>query len=350
MVWNASTSWNYVRLYVPDMSAWATTKAKTMGAMFKNCVNINELDLSKFDMRNVENVSRMFQNCYGLQRIVCGEHTFSTGKVKDFSYMFDNCGLQSLGAYSSNNEYRPWNEDWTILSKMDFSSAGNMEAMLRNTRLSNKICHVSDNSGFDAFWSDFAQHDSWEEYWTARGLSLRINAPKVENIAQMLAGCSVDGIYLEMDTSNITNMHRLFEHCSATCIRLKGFDTQRSIARWLSWQTKETGIAHMFQGCRSLRFLILDSQEFTFKLEHKDSYNTYTEDIFADLPAECRVLVPKALLSTYRAAPIWKEHMERIEAMEDYEFTWSCDMFVLRRRPTAREYVRMQDTVTFRKV
>lgn len=352
MVWNASTSWNYVRLYVPDMSAWATTKAKTMGAMFKNCVNINELDLSKFDMRNVENASRMFQHCYGLQRIVCGEHTFSTGKVKDFSYMFDGCGLQSLGAYSSNNEYRPWKEDWTVLSKMDFSSAENMEAMLRNTRLSNEICCVRDDYRFDAFWPDFAHREWWkgEKCWIARGLSLRINAPKVENITQMLAECSVDGIYLEMDTSNITDMTRLFEHCSATCIRLKGFDTQRSIARWMSWQTKETGIAHIFQGCRSLRFLILDSQEFTFKLEHKDSYYTYKEDIFADLPAECRVLVPKALLPTYRAAPVWKEYAERIEAMEDYEFTGSSGMFVLRRRPTAEEHVWIQDEVTFRKV
>ena len=327
---------------------WATTKAKTMGSMFKNCVNISELDLSKFDMRNVENASRMFQNCYGLQRIACGENTFSTSKVKDFSYMFDGCGLQSLGVYDSNS----WKEDWTILSKLDFSSAENMEAMLRNTRLSNEICRVPNDYRFDAFWSDFAQHvlEGNENYWIARSLSLRINAPKVGNIAQMLAGCSVDGIYLEMDTSNVTNMPRLFEHCSATCIRLKGFDTQRSIARWMSWQTKETGIAHMFQGCRSLRFLILDSQEFTFKLEHKDSYYTYTEDIFADLPAECRVLVPKALLPTYRAAPVWKDYADRIEAMEDYEFTGSSSMFVLRRRPTAEEHFQMQDTVTFRKV
>ena len=106
----------------------------------------------------------------------------------------------------------------------------------------------------------------------------------------------------------------------------------------------------MFQGCRSLRFLILDSQEFTFKLEHKDSYNTYTEDIFADLPAECRILVPKALLPTYRAAPVWKEYAERIEAMEDYYFVGAFSMFVRRRKPTEEEHFRMQDTVTFRKV
>ena len=124
-------------------------------------------------------------------------------------------------------------------------------------------------------------------------------------------------------------MRRLFEHCSATCIHLKGFDTQRSIAYRIPWSTIGTGIAYMFHGCRSLRFLILDSQEFTFKLEHKDSYYTYTEDIFADLPAECRVLVPKALIPTYRAAPIWKEHADRIEAMEDYEFTGSSGIDVM---------------------
>ena len=343
---DSSTSWKEVRIYNPNTSAWATPKAKNMGEMFKDCLALKELDLSKFDMRNVESMRGMFQNCGNLSKIICGEHTFSTGKVKDFSYMFDDCGLQSFGTYEGNK----WTEDRAALSKMDFSSAENMEGMLRNTLLSNEICYVDNNSPFGAFWSDFAQYIPWEKRWAARGLSLRINAPKVGNIAQMLAGCSVDGIYLEMDTSNVTNMPRLFEHCSATCIRLKGFDTQRSIARWMSWQTKETGIAHMFQGCRSLRFLILDSQEFTFKLEHKDSSYTYTEDIFADLPAECHVLVPKALLPTYRAAPVWKDYAERIDAMEDYEFAWGNDMFVQRRKPTATEYVRMQDTVSFRKV
>lgn len=350
IVQNESTSWNPVRVYVPDMSAWVTTKAKNLGRMFKNCVNINELDLSKFDMRNAESAQGMFQNCYSLQRIICGEHTFSTGKVKDFSYMFDGCGLQSFGAYDPNKTYPSWEADWTVLSKMDFSSAENMEAMLRNTCLHNEICRVYADSWFDAFWSDFAQHNSGEKYWTARSLSLRINAPKVQSISRMLEGCSVDGVYLEMDTSKVTDMRRLFADCSATCIRLKGFDTQSSITRWISWQPKETGIAHIFQGCRSLRFLMLDSQEFTCKLEHKDSYNAYREDIWDDLPAECRVLVPKALLPTYRAAPVWKDYAERIEALEDYEFRGGYGMFVLRRKPTAVERTRIEDTVTFRKV
>lgn len=339
-------SWsNEIITNMPRLDTWVTTKAKNMGGMFRNCVGLQELDLSKFDLRNVENTRRMFQNCGSLFKIICGENTFSTGKVKDFSYMFDDCALQSLGVYDSNS----WKEDWTILSKMDFSSAENMGAMLRNTRLSNEVCSMGLDSRFDAFWLDFAQHDPWKKSWTARGLSLRINAPKVKNIAQMLEGCMVDGIYLEMDTSKVIDMRRLFAECYATCIRLKGFDTRNSIKNIVNWYIAEVGITHIFQGCRSLRFLILDSQEFTFKLEHKDS-KTYTEDIFADLPAECRVLVPKALLSTYRAAPVWKDYAERIEAMEDYYFVGASSMFVLRRRPTAEEYVQMQDTVTFRKV
>lgn len=329
---------------ISDLRAWVTTKAKNMGQMFKGCLKLGVLDLSKFDMRNVENAQGMFQDCYNLRNIVCGEHTFSTSKVKNFAHMFDSAfeGI-SGGGYSY---YRQ--EPTRLLEKMDFSSATNMTAMLRNVSLYNEEVKI-DKGDADAFWDEFARHVGDEKY-CARGLSLRINASKLDDIAQMLEGYSQDGIYLEMDTSNITNMPRLFEYCSATCIRLKGFDTQRSIARWISWQPKETGIAHMFQGCRSLRFLILDSQEFTFKLEHKDSYNTYTEDIFADLPTECRVLVPKALLPTYRAAPVWKDYAERIEVMEDYEFVGNNGMFVRRRIPTATEYVWMQDTVSFRKV
>lgn len=337
---------NAIITNMPRLDTWVTTNAKNMGEMFRNCVGLQELDLSKFDLRNVENTRRMFQNCSSLFKIICGENTFLTSKVKDFSYMFDDCALQSLGTYDSNS----WKEDWTILSKMDFSSAENMEAMLRNTRLCNEVCSMNLGSRFDAFWLDFAQHDPWKKSWTARGLSLRINAPKVKNIARMLEGCMVDGIYLEMDTSKVIDMRRLFAECYATCIRLKGFDTRNSIKNIIDWNMSELGTVHLFQGCRSLRFLILDSTEFTFELEYKDSYHTYTEDIFADLPAECRVLVPKALLPTYRAAPVWKDYADRIEAMEDYEFTGAGAMFVQRRKPMAEEHFQMQDTVTIRKV
>jgi surface protein len=329
---------------ISDLRAWMTPKAKTTACMFKRCINMQEIDLSKFDMRNVENAQGMFQDCYNLRNIVCGEHTFSTSKVKNFAHMFDSAfeGI-SGGGYSYY-----YQEPTRLLEKMDFSSATNMTAMLRNVSLYNEEVKI-DKGDVDAFWDEFAHYVSDVKY-CARGLSLRINASKLDDIMQMLEGYSQDGIYLEMDASNVSNMSRLFAGSNATCIRLKGFDTRNSIARWTSWRNQETGIAHIFQGCRSLRFLILDSQEFTFKLEHKDSDRTYTEDIFADLPAECRVLVPKALLSTYRAAPVWKDYAERIEAMEDYEFVGASSMFVQRRKPTAKEYFWMQDTVTFRKV
>ena len=250
--------------------------------------------------------------------------------------MFDNAfeGI-SGGGYSYYQQ-----EPTRLLEKMDFSSATNMTAMLRNVSLYNEEVKI-DKGDVDAFWDEFANHVGDEKY-RARGLSLQINASKLDVIAQMLEGYSQDGIYLEMDTSKVSNMSRLFADSGAVCIRLKGFDTRNSV--------KSNLLAHIFQGCRSLRFLILDSTEFTFELEHKHSYYTYTEDIFADLPAECRVLVPKALLSTYRAAPVWKDYADRIEAMEDYEFVRGNGMFVLRRRPTAEEHVRIQDKVTFRKV
>ena len=275
---------------ISDLRAWMTPKAKTTACMFKRCINMQEIDLSKFDMRNVENAQGMFQDCYNLRNIVCGEHTFSTSKVKNFAHMFDSAfeGI-SGGGYSYYCQ-----ELTRLLEKMDFSSATNMTAMLRNVSLYNKEVKI-DKGDVDAFWDEFAHYVDNGTY-CARGLSLRINASKPDDIVQMLEGYSQDGIYLEMDTSKVSNMSRLFACSSAVCIRLKGFDTRNSIARLISWQTKETGIAHIFQGCRSLRFLILDSQEFTFKLEYKNSSYTYREDIFADLPAECRVLVPKALV------------------------------------------------------
>lgn len=340
-LYNYSTS---ERVYsgVPDTRAWVTPKAKTTSYMFKRCINMQEIDLSKFDMRNVENAQGMFQDCYNLRNIVCGEHTFSTSKVKNFAHMFDSAfeGI-SGGGYSYY-----YQEPTRLLEKMDFSSATNMTAMLRNVSFYNEEVKI-DKGDVDVFWDEFAHHVDDGKY-CARGLSLRINASKLDDIMQMLEGYSQDGIYLEMNTSKVSNMSRLFADSGAVCIRLKGFATRRAL-EYRTWGI-ENGLKEMFKGCRNLRFLILDSQEFTFKLEYKDSYRTYTEDIFADLPAECRVLVPKALLSTYRAAPVWKDYADRIEAMEDYGFVGASSMFVRRRKPTAVEHVWMQDKVTFRKV
>ena len=329
-------------LGISDLRAWVTTKAKNMGQMFKGCLKLGVLDLSKFDMRNVENAQGMFQDCYNLRNIVCGEHTFSTSKVKNFAHMFDSAfeGI-SGGGYSYYSQ-----ELTRLLEKMDFSSATNMTAMLRNVSLYNEEVKI-DKGDVDAFWDEFANHVGDKKY-CARGLSLRINASKLDDIAQMLEGYSQDGIYLEMDTSKVSNMSRLFTDSGAVCIHLKGFATRRAL-EYRAWEIKN-GLKEMFKGCRNLRFLVLASTEFTFELAYQEGSSTYCEDILADLPAECRILVPKALLSTYRAAPVWKDYADRIEAMEDYEFTGAGAMFVQRRKPTAEEHFQMQDTVTIRKV
>mgnify|MGYP000852767823 FL=1 len=334
-------------------SEWATTKAKNMAGMFKGCVALKELDLSKFDMRNVENAQGMFQNCGSLSKIICGEHTFSTSKVRSFAYMFDTCSLQSFGKYVKEGSSPKWQEDMTVLGSLDFSSAVDMKAMLRNTGMYNVKCTWSREFLLDAYWGDFAEYDVWYKKYTVRGISLKINAPNAESIRQMFEAYNWHGIYLEMNTRNVRDMRWLFADCKASCIRLKGFDTTDLPESSGDNLGGGSGMANMFKGCHNLRFLIIDSTEFTFKLERQPRYQTravYT-DILADLPAECRILVPKALLATYSEAPVWKNYEEKLAAIEDYEFdTGGNKMFVLYRRPTAQDTIRLQDTVAIRKV
>ena len=52
----------------------------------------------------------------------------------------------------------------------------------------------------------------------------------------------------------------------------------------------------------------IDSTQFIFKL---------TEDVLVDLPAECRFVVPRAMIQTYKAQNIWKDYASRFIAMED---------------------------------
>ena len=44
-----------------------------MENMFKNCSNLNEIDLTMFDISNVKNIKNIFEHCSNLQTIKVDE-------------------------------------------------------------------------------------------------------------------------------------------------------------------------------------------------------------------------------------------------------------------------------------
>ena len=60
-----------------------------MSGMFYNCSNLTELDLSKFDTKNVKYMNNMFEGCSSL--ISLDLKNFNTSEVTDITNLFKGC-------------------------------------------------------------------------------------------------------------------------------------------------------------------------------------------------------------------------------------------------------------------
>ena len=64
-----------------------------MSSMFCNCNNLQRIDLSSFNTKNVTDMCRMFYNCTNLKSIDLS--SFNTQDVKDIKDMFSGCNKLS---------------------------------------------------------------------------------------------------------------------------------------------------------------------------------------------------------------------------------------------------------------
>ena len=75
-----------------------------MSSMFENCQKLNELNLSSFNTRNVQDMSYLFKNCKYLKNLTLGNN-LNTGKVKYMKETFYQCeNLISLDLRIFNTE------------------------------------------------------------------------------------------------------------------------------------------------------------------------------------------------------------------------------------------------------
>ena len=56
---------------------------KYMGGMFENCIGLTILNISNFDVRNVEDIHFMFKGCYNLKLLNLGRIKYSSIKTTD---------------------------------------------------------------------------------------------------------------------------------------------------------------------------------------------------------------------------------------------------------------------------
>nr|DAQ95362.1 MAG TPA: protein of unknown function DUF285 [Bacteriophage sp.] len=270
-----------------NLASWNTSKATAMGGMFQSCGNDvtvthgAEINLSSFDLSNVETTTKMF--AYAAAKLTIGEKMRKTGKCRIMSKMFakfNNIGNVSIAGAGYASPITGEQCRQTIFTAFDYSSVEDMSGMFEGTYAVN--CTAQDDDQ------------------TKNGLIFHVSTPNVRNISYLFnAATGAEFIDFSMDTGKVTDMRGLFETTRATTIRLRNFNTGR---------VGQNGMEDIFRDCRSLRYLIVDDTTFRFKL---------LSDVLADLPTECRFIVPRAMIATYKAQNIWKDYAGRFIAMED---------------------------------
>ncbi|WP_311440078.1 BspA family leucine-rich repeat surface protein [Hoylesella buccalis] len=88
---------------IEDIRNLNTEKVTDMSSMFKGCIALTSLDLSKFNTENVTDMSWMFGYCHALKSLDVSN--FNTQNVTDMDYMFYNCSaLTSLDVSKFNTQ------------------------------------------------------------------------------------------------------------------------------------------------------------------------------------------------------------------------------------------------------
>ena len=307
--WDVSKCTNFSEMFAGcrrvrglDFTAWDTSKAKAMGGMFQGCGNENvpfvplKLDLTMLDTSNAETTANML--AYARAELTIGEKMRKTGKCKHMEGMFsrfNNLGDVVIAGAGYNpavmaTDYRGTPCKQTIFTAFDYASVENMSGMFEGTYTEN--CEIDGK----------------------KGLVFHVSTPNVTDISSLFAS-SYGAAFIDfsMNMGHVRDIRYLFNTVPAESIRLRNFDT-RNLGSYIeqvgsSYSYVQYSLdTDMFKNCRNLRYLIIDSTQFIFKL---------TEDVLVDLPAACRFVVPRAMIQTYKAQNIWKDYASRFIAMED---------------------------------
>ena len=200
---------------------------------FRNLSELTSIDLSDFDISEVDSFAAFLEFDTKLETIIFGDN-FDTSNVTSFSYMFRSCrGLKTLDLGD-----KFYTSKASTLFGM-FQTCANLETL-------NLGSHF-DTSNVTSFGSMFS------ELYKLKSLNLGnlFNTKRATNMDNMFSYCETitelnlgDKFY----TSNVTNMNRMFYWCKS----LKSLDLGEHFDT-----SKVEKMSYMFQYCRDLETLNL---------------------------------------------------------------------------------------------
>ena len=218
---------------ISNISMLDTSKVTSMHYMFFNCSSLTSLNLSNFDTSNVTNMSYMFYECSSLKSLNISN--FDTSNVTNMSFMFFNCSsLTSLN-----------------LSNFDTSNVTDMTSMFNECSSLTSLDVSSFNTSNVTYMTSM-----FDECSSLTSLDVsNFDTSKVKSMGFMFGDCkSLTSLDVSnFDTSNVTQMSYIFYNCKAlTSLDVSNFDTTKV--------TKVTNMNKMFNGCTSLKAIILDKK------------------------------------------------------------------------------------------
>ena len=212
-----------------DLSKFNAKDVTNMSNMFFNCSNLTNINFSNINTQNVTNMSNMFCQCYNLENIDLS--SFNTNNVIDMSGMFHSCDKLT-------------NID---LSKFNTKNVINMSNMFSN-------CNSLTNLDLSFFNTQNLKNMNgmFEMCENLKNLDLSsFNTQNVENMSEAFCYCEklININLSSFDVKNVISMEKMFYNCNnLKIIDLSSFNPENA-----------TNISRMFSECRNLESINLNS-------------------------------------------------------------------------------------------
>lgn len=234
-----------------------TSKTKSFLNLFYSCSTLKELDLSKFNTRDVTTMHQMFQDCSSLETIKFGDD-FNTSKVENMLRMFKGC--EKLKGLDLRNHF--YTENVLTMQEMfqNCKSLKSLDVLGFNTEKVScmssmfygleSITSLNLSSFNTEIVSDMGYMFDLCTNLTTLNLS-SFNTGAVQTMKSMFNGCyaltTID-FGDNFNTSSVTDMSYMFLNCKA--LESITFGDKFST-------TKVTTMSDMFNGCKALAELDL---------------------------------------------------------------------------------------------
>ena len=212
-----------------DLSSFNTKNVTDMSYMFNQCQLLENINLMEFQTKNVTNMTKMFYKCESL--IGLNLTYFDTSNVEDMSYMFGYC--QNLL--------------YLDLSSFDTKRVTNMEGLFL-------FCHNLNFLDVSSFNTENVVNMKYmfSVIYNVRKLDLsNFNTEKVTNMSCMFKySPNLTEINLtSFNTKNVEDMSGMFEKCrDLKHLDLRSFNTEK--VKYMN---------NMFQRCIHLKILSLSN-------------------------------------------------------------------------------------------